>query len=30
VVLVSIALLFALFARETLRRPAVPQPQEVA
>ncbi len=29
-VLVSFALLFALFARETLRRPAVPQPQEVA
>lgn len=28
VVLVSIALLFAVFARETLRRPAVPQPQE--
>ncbi len=28
-VLVSFALLFALFARETLRRPAVPQPQEV-
>ncbi len=28
-VLVSIALLFALFARETLRRPAVPRPQEI-
>ena len=28
VVLVGIALLFALFARETLRRPLVPQPQE--
>jgi len=27
-VLVGIALLFALFARETLRRPVVPQPQE--
>jgi DHA1 family multidrug resistance protein-like MFS transporter len=28
-VLVSIALLFAMFARETLRRPAVPRPQEI-
>jgi DHA1 family multidrug resistance protein-like MFS transporter len=28
-VLVSIALLFAVFARETLRRPAVPRPQEI-
>lgn len=28
VVLVSMALMFALFARETLRRPVVPQPQE--
>lgn len=28
-VLVSFALLFAVFARETLRRPAAPQPQEV-
>ncbi len=29
-VLVSIAVLFAIFARETLRRPVVPQPQEEA
>ena len=28
IVLVSFALLFGIFARETLRRPAVPQPQE--
>lgn len=30
IVLVSVALLFAVFARETLRRVAAPQPQEVA
>ncbi len=29
-VLVSIAVLFAIFARETLRRPVVPQSQEEA
>ncbi len=29
-VLVSVAVLFAIFARETLRRPVVPRPQEEA
>jgi MFS family permease len=29
-VLVSFALLFAVFARETLKRPVVPKPQEAA